>query len=156
MKNRGVHIEVVQHTFDDIEKTLKKFDRAATDQIATVVGEAGFQLQKDAKRLAPVDFGVLRASIYFDHKSKVLQDVSGISTIGKRGQQLRLDYSTLQVRKESGRKGLDVIVGSPLDYAEKQNNKTGFLTKSFRKISGEFSKEIEKELDKIIKRLGLN
>lgn len=154
MIKNGIHIEVVATSISSVNRSIDAMQKGINNAAIKVVGKAGFQINRDTKRNAPVDFGFLRASVYIDHKHNLLFNPTGVKTVGKNGQ-TRTNFEIPQTPAQSSRDGLDVIVGSPLHYADKQNQRTKFLTDAFNKTKDKVGPEIDKVIDEEIKKAGM-
>ena len=104
----GISISVIPMSVVNVKRSLDKLATDTQKRIAQVIAEAGLTIQKDAKTNAPVDFGILRASIYFDYRGRVKDGKTGIGNI-----------------PESSRDGLNAIIGSRLEYAALQEEGRG-------------------------------
>ena len=85
-------------------------DKTTEKKLAEMVGETGIKIQLDTKRLSPVKYGFLRASIYHDYKGAVRVDTRGIKP-SPRQVTIPMKFS------ETTKSGLNSYVGSDLDYA---------------------------------------
>lgn len=123
----------------DVSKGLMRFKRIRKDklnEIKSAVKIAGFNTDRIAKKLAPVDTGRLRSSIHpeFKDTASFTYTVPGVGTFsGKLDEKPKNDFS--------------VIVGSNVTYAEKQENKHHFLEKG-AKIAG---RGFENDIKRIMK-----
>ena len=116
-------MNVTQQSLSSTIRSFEQFEQRVMDRIGRALGETGFMIQRDAKRGAPVRYGVLWSSIYVDWK---------------RGVNRELDYdSRAKIRPtfpqpKSLNNGMDVIIGSIVEYAPKMEahhpTKAGFFS----------------------------
>ena len=96
-----------------VKKTVDSFNRIGNmfhKAISKVIQEAAIRIENDAKSNAPVDYGILRASIYRDYKNKV----------SIRRTQVSASPSAVVIPQgaaESDKDGMNAIIGSNLNYA---------------------------------------
>ena len=120
----------------DVSKGLKRFAKVRKDTLQKVknaVKSAGFVTDRNAKKLAPVDTGRLRASIHpeFKDTASFTYTVPGVGTFsGKLDERPKDDFS--------------VIIGSNVSYAEKQEDKHKFLEKGANIAERSFNNDIQK------------
>lgn len=149
----GISISVIPMSVVNVKRS---FDKLATDtqkRIAQVIAEAGLTIQKDAKTNAPVDFGILRASIYFDYRGGVREGKSGSGGRSARTGRIRTQPINIPRKNaESNKEGLNVFVGSLLDYANKQDVRTGFLNDAYKKTKPKVKPAIERQINEAIKK----
>ncbi|TVR41540.1 MAG: HK97 gp10 family phage protein [Cryomorphaceae bacterium] len=144
-KQQGISINVVKSSLRNTVKNISDNDKRMQEAISKVIAEVGVNIQRDAKRNAPVDFGFLRASIYLDFKGQGRQDKSGIRG-GHR--QLTIPLPRIESRKD----GLDAIIGSDLDYSLKMERRDRFLQSAYRTWAPKIKPSIEKEINKILRK----
>ena len=149
----GISISVIPMSVVNVKRS---FDKLATDtqkRIARVIAEAGLTIQKDAKTNAPVDFGILRASIYFDYRGGVRDTRQGISSRSTKTGRIRTQPINIPRKNaESNKEGLNALVGSTLDYANKQDVRTGFLDNAYKKTKPKIKPAIERQINEAIKK----
>jgi HK97 gp10 family phage protein len=56
---------------DNLRNDLGKLNKAVANDVATEIAASALNIEKNAKRLAPVNFGTLRRSIYTERVSKL-------------------------------------------------------------------------------------
>ena len=149
----GISISVIPMSVVNVKRS---FDKLATDtqkRIARVISQSGLAIQLEAKQKAPKDFGVLAASIYFDYKGGVREDKKGISNRSSKTGKIRTQPINIPRKNaESSKDGLNAFVGSPLDYANKQDVRTGYLSNAYRRIKPKIKPAIERELIKSVRK----
>lgn len=120
----------------DVSKGLKRFGRIRKEklnQVKNAVKSAGFVADRNAKKLAPVDTGRLRASIHpeFKDTASFTYAVPGVGTFsGKLDEKPKNDFS--------------VIIGSNVSYAEKQEKKHKFLETGARIAERSFNNDLQR------------
>ena len=142
MATRGAHIELNKN---DVRRLLNEFrtmEKQVDPNIKQMIGETGIRIQADAKRVAPIRYGILRSSIYFDWQGRTRKEVS----IAQGGKQSLLVFPPAS---ESDRDGLNAVIGSEVHYARKQENKHQFLELAYE----EHSNELYQAVDNYIKRV---
>lgn len=145
MKNEGVKIEVVESSVKQTVISLGKLDDKIHKAIARVLHEAGQLVQKKAKEKAPFDFGYLRASIYVDHNGRTTFGKSGIREGNKK-------LTIPSARSETSKSGLDVIIGSDLEYAGKMEDRDKYMEQGYNLIAPKLKQTIEREINKVTKK----
>lgn len=139
----------VQRTVRGLNQLEKSFERA----IVRVIAEVGIRIQRDAKTKAPVDYGVLRASIYLDFKGRAQMNTSGITSTGRNSGKVRTSAVIIQrPGGESDRSGLNAIIGSNMDYAQKQEDKHQYMTLAYNRWAPKVKPGIEKAIQEEIKK----
>ena len=120
----------------DARKGLKRFKgirKDALEKVKNAVKVAGFVVDRNAKKLAPVDTGRLRASIHpeFKDTASFTYAVPGVGTFsGKLDEKPKDDFS--------------VIIGSNVSYAEDQEKKHKFLERGARIAERSFNNDIQR------------
>jgi hypothetical protein len=136
-------MNVTQQSLSSTIRSFEQFEQRVTDRIGSALGETGFMIQRDAKRGAPVRYGVLWSSIYVDWKRGVQREIS-VSP----GAPLAPTYP----RPQSLNNGMDVIVGSIVEYAPKMEahhpTKAGF----FSSAVDYHESRVQAAIDNIIER----
>jgi hypothetical protein len=136
-------INVTQQSLSSTIRSFEQFEQRVTDRIGRALGETGFMIQRDAKRGAPVRYGVLWSSIYVDWKRRVQRQIS-VSP----GAPLAPTYPGPQ----SLNNGMDVIIGSIVEYAPTMEahhpTKAGF----FSSAVDYHESRVQAAIDNIIER----
>ena len=122
----------------DVSKGLKRFKRlrkGKLNDINNAVKMAGFNADRNAKKLAPVDTGRLRASIHPEFKDTVSHTYSTPEGTfdGKLDEKPKSDF--------------EVFVGTNVNYAAKQERKHKYLEKGAMLAERQF----ENDLKRIVK-----
>ena len=135
----------VQRTVKAINHIEKQFEKA----IAQVIQEVAVNIHREAKEDAPVNFGVLRASVYIDYrKGTKYRPKNAPADKIKPGAKTMVPYHNAQ----SDKSGLNAIVGSDLSYAAAQEAKHGFLSNAYKKWHPKIKPGIEKNIRETIKK----
>lgn len=139
----GFNISVTQQSLSSTIRSFEQFEQRVTDRIGKALGETGFLIQRDAKMGAPVRYGVLWSSLYVDWKRRVQKEIR-VSP----GAPLAPTYPGPQ----SLNNGMDVIVGSIVEYAPKMEahhpTKAGF----FSRAVDYHESRVQAAIDNIIER----
>ncbi len=101
-------------------RRLARLNEKVAKDLPLIVDQTGKAIQLDAKQNVPVDFGFLRASIYFDHKGSVNFKKTGIRG-GMQTRQVEIPFHSTETR----RNGMTAFVGSDMDYAQKMEDTKG-------------------------------
>lgn len=149
MADEGIKFRVVKQSQARVVGNLKKIRSDSFKLLPQAIQQTAVQIQTDAKKNAPVMFGLLRSSIYIDYRGNVSQKGSYQTSVTRGGKTMTLRQVMRTPSAQSDKNGLNAYVGSDLDYAELQNSKTGFLTKAYDK----HAPRLEKSIDKIITQL---
>ena len=136
----------VQRTVKAINQIEQQFEKA----IAQVIQEVAVNIHREAKQPPmPVDFGVLRASVYIDYrKGTKYRPKNAPADKIKPGAKTMVPYHNAQ----SDKSGLNAIVGSDLSYAAEQEAKHHFLQKAYNKWQPKVKPGIEKNIRETIKK----
>ena len=135
----------VQRTVKAINQIEQQFEKA----IAQVIQEVAVNIHREAKTDAPVDFGVLRASVYIDYRKATLYKPKNAPADRiRQGAKTMVPYRSAETDKS----GLNAIVGSDLSYAAEQEAKHGFLAKAYNKWHPKIKPGIEKNIRETIKK----
>ena len=144
----GIQITLTKQSVDRVARSFDELDRRTQDNVKILLTEAGMFIQADAKRGAPVRYGVLWSSIYFDNRGNMRKEVSLNPGAD--------DQLLIFPRQESRKDGMDVIVGSIVEYAQKMEyghpTKRGFLMNAFETHSDRFVRTVDKLLERETKR----
>jgi hypothetical protein len=151
--NTGISIQLVpasvKRTIEGINQLERNFDKA----IADVIYKIGINIHREAKQNAPVDFGILRASIYLDTRKTVILEKSGISAIGQNsGRRSTTNTRIPSAGPRSDSSGFNAIIGSNLVYARVQDVRTGYLSNAYTKWKPKVKPAIRKAMIQEIKR----
>lgn len=145
---KGVTISVTRESAARLNRRFNEMSKSVQKKIPTLLTEAGMLIQADAKRGAPVRYGVLRSSIYFDNRGNQRKEI-GLNPGASR--QLLL-FPPVESRTD----GMDVIVGSIVEYAEKMEanhpTRRGFFQQAAEKHTDRFVKAVDALLAKEVKK----
>jgi hypothetical protein len=133
-------------TPDSISKTIRsyqQFESRVTDRIGKALYQTGINIQKDSKIDSPVKYGVLRSSIYVDWK--------------------RITVKRLELKPgnpgppsfpapESQSDGMDVIVGSIVEYGPTMDRFHPTQAGFFSSAVNYHVPRVEQAIDNIIQR----
>ena len=136
----------VQRTVKAINQIEQQFEKA----IAQVIQEVAVNIHREAKQPPmPVDFGVLRASVYIDYRKATLYKPKNAPADRiRQGAKTMVPYRSAETDKS----GLNAIVGSGLSYAAAQDAKHGFLSNAYKKWKPKIKPGIEKNIRETIKK----
>ena len=137
----------VQRTVKAINQIEQQFEKA----IAQVIQEVAVNIHREAKQTPPmpVDFGVLRASVYIDYRKATLYKPKNAPADRiRQGAKTMVPYRSAETDKS----GLNAIVGSDLSYAAEQEAKHHFLQKAYNKWQPKIKPGIEKNIRETIKK----
>ena len=149
MRSRpGISMYVIPATVQKTTRAISQLEQRFERAISLRIQEAAVTIHKDAKVAAPVDFGVLRGSIYFDVKNKITYKAPGASDNIRSGAKTTIPFKNA----ESDKKGLNAFVGSSLDYAFKQDVRTGYLSSAYSKTAPKVKPAIERAIKEEIKK----
>jgi hypothetical protein len=147
MANKNFHIAVIpatrQRTIADIRRLSPNSDKLLKDIITNVA----YNIQKDAKTSCPYQYGFLRSSIYVDNRGKINTGNSEVTPGSPRNRQLLIPGIG-----ESDSNGMNAIIGSAMDYAEKMDIMKPYLTPAFEKHSRKADELFKKALDRLTKK----
>ena len=145
----GISMYVVPASVQRTVKAINQIEQQFEKAIARVIQEAGINIQRDAKANAPVDFGVLRASVYIDYrKSAIYKAKNAPADRIRQGAKTMVPYRS----GESEKSGLNAFIGSDLNYAAAQDNKTNFLSDAYNKWNPKVKPAIDKAIKEEIKK----
>ena len=119
-------------------KQLKEYETRNVKEVHDLIRGAGFDMDTDAKKLAPVDTARLKASIHPEFKetgaSFRYEDKQG--TVFNGG------------LPSSPKNPLEVYLGTNVQYAPEQEDKHHFLLRAWEKGSKSFIRDIKREFKK--------
>lgn len=139
----SLNINVTRQSLNSTIRNMEAFNSRVEDRISRALGETGFLIQRDAKRGAPVKYGVLWSSIYVDWKRALATRIQV-----KPGAKIGPTFA----RPQSLFNGMDVIVGTVVEYAPKMEayhpTKSGF----FSNAAAYHEARVHIAIDRIIER----
>ena len=146
----GITIELVSADVRRLLADLQRANKQADPRVRKLIFDAGIKLQLKAKQeVHPhIKYGVLRSSIYMDWQGRVSKGQVKITPEGRqRDAQQKLKFPTA----ESERTGLDVVVGSEVDYAAKiHNDYKPYLSVPFAEIERQTYNALVKLTEEIL------
>jgi hypothetical protein len=151
-KQQGISMYVVPRTVKRTVDSLSRLEKNIETAIGRVIAEIGINIHRESKQNAPVDFGFLRASVYFDYKGTGKFGQASINSVGANSGQVGKQLSIPTIAPESRKDGLNAIIGSDLDYSEKMNYKTKFMTNAYNNWKDRVKPNIEKAVIDQIKK----
>jgi hypothetical protein len=144
----GISVMVIPATKQRVLRRLARLNEKVAKDLPLIVDRIGKAIQLDARQNVPVDFGFLRASIYFDHKGRVNFKKTGIRE-GTQTRQVEIPFRNT----ETNRGGLTAFVGSDMDYALKNEfENKAYLFPAYEKHSARFITAIDNMLAKAVKQ----
>ena len=151
---QGISVQVIPKTKQQQIKRLQMLNGIFAQRLPILVAETGINIQKDAKREVQVDYGFLRASIYFDYKGKANQSKQGISNTSRRtGRTLTRQMEIPMHFAETTREGLTAYVGSDMDYAWKiELEVRPYLLPAFDRHAPRFERAVDNLIREAVKQ----
>jgi hypothetical protein len=143
--NTGIAIRVVEQSIKKTVKNLSEINKKTQEAVSRVIQEIAVNIQRDAKKGAPVDFGFLRSSIYMDFKGKGKLIKSAIKSGAK---QLSIPTPAPESRKD----GLNAIIGTDLDYAGRMEQRDMYLSNAYTRWAPKLKPAIEKNINEILNK----
>lgn len=144
----GISMYVIPATVQKTTRAISHIEKMFEKAISIVIQKAAVEIHKDAKVAAPVDFGVLRGSVYFDVKNKITYKSPAALDKIRSGAKTTIPFKNA----ESDKNGLNAFVGSSLDYAFKQDVRTGYLSMAYSKTAPKVKPAIERAIKEEIKK----
>jgi len=149
-----ISLQVVPATLQREIKRMRRLNDHFAEQLPKLVAETGLAIQLDAKREVPVEYGFLRASIYFDHRGNTIQPKSGTTNTGRKtGRVINKQVSIPFHRSETTREGLTAFVGSEMSYAMKiEFDHKPYLFPAYEKHAPRFERAIRNLIREAVKK----